>query len=86
MGEEGARDTGVIGFKNPLDVRFNCVGKIRRNVKRFNGVLVFKAHKNFYHSTRGWRVTKKKRVKSTASVKLTEARCTPAQEGNCKAT
>jgi len=33
---------------------------LRRNVKRFRGGLVFKAHRFVYHSTLGWRVTKKK--------------------------
>ena len=34
---------------------------LRRNVKRFRGGLVFKAHRLLYHSTLGWRVIKKKR-------------------------
>ena len=33
-----------------------------RNVKRFRGGLVFKAHRLFYHSTLGLRVIKKKKV------------------------
>jgi len=33
----------------------------RRNVKRFRGGLVFKAHRLLYHSTLGLRVTTKKR-------------------------
>jgi len=32
-----------------------------RNVKRFRGGLVFKAHRLFYHSTLGSRVIKKKK-------------------------
>ena len=35
---------------------------LRRNVKRFRGGLVFKAHGLAYHSTLGWRVIKKKEV------------------------
>ena len=35
------------------------VGKVR-NVKRFRGGLVFKAHRLVYHSTLGWRIIKKK--------------------------
>jgi len=34
---------------------------LRRNVKRFRGGLVFKAHRRVYHSTLGWRVIKKRR-------------------------
>ena len=33
-----------------------------RNVKRFRGGLVFKAHRLVYHSTLGWRVIKKKKI------------------------
>jgi len=34
---------------------------LRRNVKRFRGGLVFKAHRLVYHPTLGWRVIKKKK-------------------------
>jgi len=34
---------------------------LRRNVKRFRGGLVFEAHRLFYHSTLGLRVTTKKK-------------------------
>ena len=34
---------------------------LRRNIKRFRGGLVFKAHRRLYHSTPGWRVVTKKR-------------------------
>jgi len=34
---------------------------LRRNVKRFRGGLVFKAHRLVYHSTLGWRAIKKKK-------------------------
>ena len=34
---------------------------LRRNEKRFQGGLVFKAHRPVYHSTLGWRVIKKKK-------------------------
>ena len=34
---------------------------LRRNVKRFRGGLVFKAHRLVYHSTLSWRVIKKKK-------------------------
>jgi len=36
---------------------------LRRNVKRFRGGLVFKAHRLVYHSTLGWRVIKQKKKK-----------------------
>ena len=34
---------------------------LRRDVKRFRGGLVFKAHRLVYHSTLAWRVIKKKK-------------------------
>jgi len=34
---------------------------LRRNVKRFRGGLVFKAHRRFYHSTLGLRVIEKRK-------------------------
>ena len=34
---------------------------LRRNVKRFRGGLVFRAHRRVYHSTLGLRVIKKRR-------------------------
>ena len=36
---------------------------LRRNVKRFQGGLVFKAHRLLYHSTLGLRAIKKKKKK-----------------------
>jgi len=53
--------------KSPEEVRSNRLGPIeeqllRRNVKRFRGGLVFKAHRLVYHSTIGSRVTKKKKI------------------------
>ena len=45
----GGRESGVL---------------LRRNVKRFRGGLVFKAHRLVYHSTLGWRIIKKKKKKS----------------------
>jgi len=36
---------------------------LRRNVKRFRGGLVFKAHRLLYLSTLGLRVIKKKKIK-----------------------
>ena len=40
--------------------------QLRRNVKRFRGGLVFKAHRRVYHSTKGLIVMKKKRRSSYA--------------------
>ena len=40
--------------------------QLRRNVKRFRGGLVFKAHRLVYHSTKGLRVIKQKRRSSYA--------------------
>ena len=37
------------------------VHQLRRNVKRFRGGLVFKAHRLLYHSTLGLRIIKKRR-------------------------
>ena len=39
---------------------------LRRNVKRFRGGLVFKAHRIVYHSTLGLRVIKKKKFRGSA--------------------
>ena len=41
------------------------VGPLRRNVKRFRGGLVFKAHRLVYHSTLGSRVIKEGSVGKT---------------------
>ena len=40
-------------------------GVLHRNVQRFRGGLVFKAHRILYHSTLGLRVIKKKKKKVT---------------------
>jgi len=40
--------------------RFPCL--VFRDVKRFRGGLVFKAHRLVHHSTLGWRVIKKKKI------------------------
>ena len=44
-----------------LLTRFYRNVKLYRNVKRFQGGLVFKAHRLLYHSTLGFRVIKKKK-------------------------
>ena len=41
-----------------------------RNVKRFRGELIFKAHRLVHHSTPGWRAIKKKRSTSKASLSI----------------
>ena len=38
---------------------------LRRNVKRFRGGLLFKAHRRFYHSTLGLRVIQRKKTRKT---------------------
>jgi len=47
--------------KKPL-AWINGLGLLRRNVKRFRGGLVFKAHRLLYRSTLGLRVIKKKKT------------------------
>ena len=49
-----------------LDNRIAC-SKGARNVKRFRGGFVFKAHRRLYHSTLGSRLINKKK-KYTAAV------------------
>jgi len=44
---------------------------VHRNVKRFRGGLVFKAHRLMYHSTLGSRVIKKKKMLSKKHVVCT---------------
>ena len=52
---------------------------LRRNVKRFRGGLVFKAHRLLHHSTRGLRVRKKKKVPLARGSRARSARpCAPA--------
>jgi len=52
----------------------HCKWLLSRNVKRFRGGLVFKAHRRLHHSTLGWRVIKKKRRRfSPGDRKGTEA-------------
>ena len=47
---------------------------LRRNVKRFRGGLVFKAHRLLYHSTLGLRVIKKKRSRPVGGWSTNKAR------------
>ena len=51
---------GAIRLKTQFSIQEKL---LRRNVKRFRGGLVFKAHRLLYHSTLGSRVTKKKKKK-----------------------
>ena len=69
-GEERFRSkkvTGLTGerFSHPWDIAkpsFSAVlHLLDRNVNRFRGGLVFKAHRLLYHSTLGLRVIKKKK-------------------------
>jgi len=45
-------------------VTFKSFKLLHRNVQRFRGGLVFKAHRLLYHSTLGSRVIKKKKKRS----------------------
>ena len=47
-------------------IRYNEL--LRRNVKRFRGGLVFKAHRLVHHSTLGSRVAKKKKIQQNQPV------------------
>jgi hypothetical protein len=64
--------------------RARLYGSIRRNVKRFRGGLVFKAHRLVYHSTLGLRVIKKEKVGGAGPGGVERgaerARGTPARE------
>ena len=44
-------------------------------MKRFRGVLVFKAHRLVYHSTLGWRVIKKKVQGLRRMVRVVNSKC-----------
>jgi len=50
---------------------FNSRQLLCRNVKRFRGGLVFKAHRLVYHPTLGWRVIKKMKKKKETTVNHT---------------
>ena len=50
-----------------LSIALDCSGLLRRNVKRFRGGLVFKAHRLVYHSTLGLPVIKKRRRTDAAA-------------------
>ena len=52
--EVEARGSGLSG------IRFRMISLLHRNVQRFRGGLVFKAHRRLYHSLLGLRVIKKK--------------------------
>ena len=53
---------------------------LRRNVKRFRGGFVFKAHRLVYHSTLAWRVIKKKRRTCTTRPKRSAPRAQHLQQ------
>ena len=53
-------------FRNSYEAPWICVGgrvrqQLDKNVQRFRGGIVFKAHRLLYHSTEGLRVIKRKR-------------------------
>ena len=50
----------ILAPKRPLQsLEWHDTGLLHRNVQRFRGGLVFKAHRLMYHSTLGLRVIKK---------------------------
>jgi len=49
-------------FRRMAEIALQYASQLGKNVKRFRGVLVFKAHRLSYHSTLGWRVIKKKKT------------------------
>ena len=61
---QGVPDADATATAPEVDDRPVCIQcleqLLRRNVKRFRGGLVFKAHELWYHSTPGLRVIKKK--------------------------
>jgi len=66
--EEDGSQGGVIPYKGAWvgergrsDAQQYCEQLLHRNVQRFRGVVVFKAHRLLYHSTLGLRVIKKKK-------------------------
>jgi len=67
-----SRPDSSLGFHRKVLNAFNVIpaslgrGCCCRNVKRFRGGLVFKAHKLVYHSTLGLRVIKKKKAGAVA--------------------
>ena len=72
LGDKHAR---AHGNEVPVDVDRHhrhsaCEQLISRNVKRFRGGLVFKAHGLLYHSTLGSRVIKKERRCGVWGVRL----------------
>jgi len=67
-----ARDASERGVDHPGIIKllhvFEAPGKVR-NVKRFRGGLVFKAHRLVCHSTLGWRVIQKKKEQGQSRVR-----------------
>ena len=53
---------------------------LRRNVKRFRGGLVFKAHRLLYHSTLGLRVIKKRREVADRDIERVQIHQLPERE------
>ena len=48
---------------------------LRRNVKRFRGGLVCKAHRHLYHSSLGLKLIKKKKKNRAGGIRAAPARC-----------
>jgi len=66
---QGVPDADATATAPEVDDRPVCIQcleqLLRRNVKRFRGGLLFKAHILVYQSTLGWRVLKQKQVGGT---------------------
>ena len=56
-------------------------GDLHRNVKRFRGGLVFKAHTLLYRSTPGLRVVKKKRKVTCTAVEFASSEVADSEAG-----
>ena len=57
-----------LGIDKPAFTPGGAAAGARRNLKRFRGGLVLKAHRRLYHSTLGSRVIKKKKKHRASSV------------------
>jgi len=73
-------DSGIVFQVKIRIVPFSLgSGGVGRNVKRFRGGLVFKAHRLVYHSTLGLGVIKKKKQTAPRAASARPRRATPPQ-------
>ena len=79
---KGAAQGSLVLQRGPLSGTVLSLRTIlRRNVKRFPGGLVFKAHRLLYHSTLGLRLIKKKKKTTGTSARCAEPTLTHAPDG-----